>query len=148
VGTGDRCGLSPHTSVGPPPADGSYLNYRRLPWPMEVIIVTSTGLPPTDGNLDNFRRLALANENYLIFICFFLELTKIIWTDERFCFSCSGRAGAALGTITWSVGDAIWNASMDTTTVSTATTTAFVDGMIIALGVCNQIELYQELEID
>jgi hypothetical protein len=87
VGTGDRCGLSPHTSVGPPPADGSYLNYRRLSWPMEVIVVTSTGLPPTDGNLDNFRRLDLAD---LIFICFFLSQQKLYGPTKGSAFPVVG----------------------------------------------------------
>jgi hypothetical protein len=48
-GTGEHWGLSPNTSVDPTPADGCYLNYRRLPWQMKVIDVTSVGLPPTDG---------------------------------------------------------------------------------------------------
>jgi hypothetical protein len=38
-GTGEACGLSPLTSVGPPPVDGSYLNFCRLLWPIEVKII-------------------------------------------------------------------------------------------------------------
>jgi hypothetical protein len=39
-GTGEACGLSPLTSVGPPPVDGSYLNFCRLLWPIEVKIIS------------------------------------------------------------------------------------------------------------
>jgi hypothetical protein len=50
VGYERALGLSPHTSVGPSPADGSFLNYCWLPWPIEVIAITSVSLTPTDGS--------------------------------------------------------------------------------------------------
>jgi hypothetical protein len=74
----DRCGagaqlcsgLSPLIFDGSLSAVGSYLNFRRLPWPTKVIAVTFVGLPPVDKSYGNFRQQDLADGNSLISVGF------------------------------------------------------------------------------
>jgi hypothetical protein len=72
-GHGRALGLSSHTSVGPPRADGSYRrNFCR---------------PTIDRQ--NLRYFPSASSGRRKLFRLFLELMKIIGVDERFCFSCS-----------------------------------------------------------